>query len=682
MGVVYKAWHEFFKQYRAIKVLPSNFDEEDINRFSMEIELAGRLNHPNIVQAHEANREQGILYLVMEFVDGITLDHLVKHHKRLPMGLACEMIRQAAEGLQHAHAHFLVHRDIKPSNLMVNLDGEVKILDFGLARLQAEQNASRLTQHGSVMGTLDFMAPEQWEDPMAATIQADIYSLGCTLYYLVTGTPPYGGEDYAHWLKKQEAHRKLPVPQVDLENGELLQPIIDRMMAKSCEKRYATPAEIVTALEPLADRSELIRFAETPPPPETYSGISRTPIPTVNVSGIQELGNGILDQLAQQFSPEGSDVFSEQKTQKRDQSRTDFDSNVLPPSKPPWYRSRRWQASLAVLAVVLLAAWIVFRPVRNIALAVQMGALPSLNGGLNGDWWFAEMPWYGPGARKAFMEALRAGETEIAGVSLDDWQQRLADADTESLQEDLRTIVEDLIPRLPEREQDIAGRIRFLDPTSRDYDAELLKLLPPEYLTDTKLTPEILAGRTATELHAFANILHRVGNSNTQLAANLPANAETAYRAAIAAYDEENPVEKVLWALATADFGRFFSDRRNYSNGIYHAESAATAIPDAMLFQIALRCQLADQYRKWNGDFKPALYQLNDARVSAETWADKMQLAPDHPLRAEIRERRAWIEVDQWHMKQAIEDFQEAGRNSCGQPKKWQHFRLAANSAR
>jgi serine/threonine protein kinase len=181
MGVVYKAWHELFKQYRAIKVLPSNFDDEDISRFSMEIELAGRLNHPHIVRAHEANREQGILYLVMEFVDGINLDHLVKHHNRLPVGLACEMIRQAAEGLQHAHEHFLVHRDIKPSNLMVNQQGQIKILDFGLARLHAEQNASRLTKHGSVMGTLDFMAPEQWEDPMGATIQADIYSLGCTL---------------------------------------------------------------------------------------------------------------------------------------------------------------------------------------------------------------------------------------------------------------------------------------------------------------------------------------------------------------------------------------------------------------------------------------------------------------------------------------------------------------------
>ena len=194
MGVVYKAWHELFKQYRAIKVLPSDFDDDDIHRFLMEIELAGRLNHPNIVQAHDANRHQGMLYLVMEFVDGVNLDHLIKHHKRLPLGVACELVRQAAEGLQHAHEHFLVHRDIKPSNLMIDQSGQVKILDFGLARLQADAGNSRLTKRGSVMGTMDFMAPEQWEDPMGATIQADIYSLGCTLYYLVTGTPPYGGK--------------------------------------------------------------------------------------------------------------------------------------------------------------------------------------------------------------------------------------------------------------------------------------------------------------------------------------------------------------------------------------------------------------------------------------------------------------------------------------------------------
>ncbi|MCA9068244.1 MAG: serine/threonine protein kinase, partial [Planctomycetaceae bacterium] len=112
MGVVYKAWHGFFQQFRAIKLLPSHFDEDDINRFAMEIKIAGQLHHHNIVRAYEANREQGILYLAMEFVDGINLDHLVKHHNRLPVGLACDLIRQAAEGLQHAHDHDLVHRDI------------------------------------------------------------------------------------------------------------------------------------------------------------------------------------------------------------------------------------------------------------------------------------------------------------------------------------------------------------------------------------------------------------------------------------------------------------------------------------------------------------------------------------------------------------------------------------------
>lgn len=659
MGVVYKAWHEFFKQYRAIKILPSNFDEDDISRFSMEIELAGRLNHPNIVRAHEANRERGILYLAMEFVDGINLDQLVKHHKRLPVGTACEMIRQAAEGLQHAHEHFLVHRDIKPSNLMVNQKGQVKILDFGLARLHAEQAASRLTKHGSVMGTLDFMAPEQWEDPMAATIQADIYSLGCTLYYLVTGTPPYGGENYSHWLKKQEAHRKFPVPKLDHEHGESLQPIIDRMMAKSKKDRFKTPSEIVEALEPLSDDSQLTRYAQTPVPKTPDSEIHHTPIPTVEVSNTEVLGKGVLDHLANQAALEDSEPNSKEKTLRPSTAKTDIDTDrPLPASlKTLWYKTRLAKVSLGIWAIVMLvAAWTVFRPPQNVGLAVQMGALPGLNGGLNNDWWFAEMPWYGPGVRLEFMKALRRGETQIAGISLEDWETRLADADTQSLQEDLKAIASELVTRLPDEEHSWADQMLLLNPGSDDYNTNLLKILPEAFRSESDLDESAFAGLSATQLHLVGNILHWTSTSNSAYADK----AERVYLKVMETYDKDDSVERVLLAVARSDYSRLLSSQRDYLEAVHYANRAAHAVPEAALFQISLHCDLADQYRKLDGDIQKALAQISDGDDSARAWAEKMDLDENHPLQAEMLERRAWINVDGWQLKQAIQEFETA----------------------
>jgi hypothetical protein len=443
-----------------------------------------------------------------------------------------------------------------------------------------------------------------------------------------------------------------------------LQPIINRMMAKSKKERFQTPAEIVEALAELADGSELKQYAETPVPKLATAGISRTPIPTVNVTNTDLLEVGILGQLAEQFSTDDSEANSKQKTLKPNQSRTDVDSNrpqppeAAPPLAAPWYKSRAWQSTMLVLAfVVLFALWTVFRPARNTALAVQMGALPALNGGLNGDWWFAEMPWYGPGVRKAFMEALRRGETQIAGVSLEDLDARIRESNTESLHADLEKIVRELKTRLPGRELNFAGRMLENKPTHEGFDAELLKLLPQVFLAETPVDSESLSGHSPTELHAFANILHSVSASNNQLAYHLPANAEKTYRRAMEAYDEDDPVELVLLSLARYDFGRFLVDRRSYTEGISYEKQAADGIPEALLFQISLRCQLADQYRKWNGDFKLAMDQLSGHEDGAERLADKMKLAGDHPLRAEMRERRAWINVDRWQLKEAAKDF-------------------------
>ncbi len=666
MGVVYKAWHSLFRQFRAIKVLPREFDKDDLSRFAVEIEAAGRLNHPNVVRAFEANTEQDVLYLVMEYVDGITLDHLIKHHQYIPMGLACELIRQAAEGLQHAHENFMVHRDIKPSNLMVNQEGQVKLLDFGLARLHAEQQASRLTQHGSVMGTLDFMAPEQWVDPMAATIQADIYSLGCTLYYLVTGTPPYGGEDYSHWLKKQEAHREHPVPKLESEHSKDLQPIIDRMMAKDCKNRFALPSEVVEALTSLADTSEILKYAQTQTPELASSKISNTPIPTIQVSSTDMLDDGPMAQLADRVSPEDSDVNSRSKTLKPSHSHPDIDTEQttlqkLPPPAKSRFTSRTWQVGIAVLAVMLLCgAWYLFRPIKNPELAEQLGALPGLNGGLKGDWWFAEMPWYGPGVRKAVMEAVHRGEDQIAGIPISTLEERLSGADTELLQHDLRLIAEEIHSRLPEREQTWSRQIMLLKHSMPDYDRTLLNILPNEFRSEALLEAEELEAASPTELHMVANILHWVSESNK----NFDLKTKQLYNTTIATYKEDpsDPVKQALLAVALADYSRFLAARKEYNESVRLGEEAGKLVPNAMLFHVSLRCDMADQYRKFHGDSIKALDQLTGRQNSAKSWAKRMQLAEDHPLQAEMLERSAWINIDGWQFPEAIQNFQQATR--------------------
>jgi eukaryotic-like serine/threonine-protein kinase len=297
MGVVYKAEHRVMGRTVALKVLSAGMmssNQDAIDRFRREVRLASRLSHPNIVTAFDADEAGGLHFLVMEYVDGLSLDRVVSNRGPLPISTACTMIRQAAIGLQHAHEKGMVHRDIKPHNLMLTNSGQVKILDFGLARIAAADGtdpssptAMAITNPQVLVGTPDFLSPEQARCSQALDIRSDLYSLGCTLFYLLTGKPPFEGVGaYA----KMIAHFKEPPPdlcQVRPDTPAELGEIFQKLMAKSPGDRYQTPRELAEALMPFAEQDpqackpeaggqsnprrkglsngKLAAFAETPP---------------------------------------------------------------------------------------------------------------------------------------------------------------------------------------------------------------------------------------------------------------------------------------------------------------------------------------------------------------------------------------------------------------------------------
>jgi serine/threonine protein kinase len=194
MGVVCQAEHRIMERLVAIKVINKNFIDhpEALERFFSEVRSAARLQHPNIVTAYDAEQAGDLHLLVMEYVEGVNLAKYVGPEGPLPLEHACNFMRQAALGLQHAFEQGMVHRDIKPQNLMLTSKGQVKILDFGLARLASERSKGKgLTQTGAFLGTPEYVAPEQARDASTADIRADIYSLGCTLSFLLTGRPPF-----------------------------------------------------------------------------------------------------------------------------------------------------------------------------------------------------------------------------------------------------------------------------------------------------------------------------------------------------------------------------------------------------------------------------------------------------------------------------------------------------------
>lgn len=346
MGVVFEAEHRLMERKVALKVINPQLTRKSniVERFLLEVKAAAKLSHPNVVAAHDAEHAGDLLFLVMEYVDGASLDRVVRRHGPLTARHACHYARQVAMGLEQAAERGLVHRDIKPQNLMLNRRGQIKILDFGLARLAREAMGSDLelglaspdgtqllyTAAGQVLGTPDYIAPEQVTAPADADSRADIYSLGCTMYFLLTGRPPFPTGSAA---EKLDAHvrrspEKLATLRPDLPTTVV--EVVERMMEKDRARRYQTPGEVVAALTKA-------KAAETSDAPSAFD-----PQPTPDPQATSDpLYSAEARPASDRVSPFAWDTFADRPANAVASTihETDPDRTPLMPAGDAWFPS-------------------------------------------------------------------------------------------------------------------------------------------------------------------------------------------------------------------------------------------------------------------------------------------------------------------------------------------------------
>lgn len=288
MGTVYKAEHRLLDRPVVLKWIRPELltNAKVVQRFQQEARLSARLSHPNVIGVYEAEEFGPSHLLVLEYIDGVNLAELVAERGLLPVAEACELIRQAALGLEYVREQGLVHRDLKPHNLLVSRAGQVKILDLGMATLKGDSvvPVTDMTGEQQFVGTVDYASPEQWESSRNLDIRADIYSLGCTFYYLLAGEAPFPHKKYTTMMQQMWAHSQAPLPPIrelrpDLP--EAVAGVLTRMLAKNREDRFATPAEIATALAPFTQDCNLTEYVRS----ARRTTTSRLDLTRVSISG-------------------------------------------------------------------------------------------------------------------------------------------------------------------------------------------------------------------------------------------------------------------------------------------------------------------------------------------------------------------------------------------------------------
>jgi serine/threonine protein kinase len=302
-----------------VKILQHRTDDDPatLDRFFREARAAATVRHPNVVRAHDVDQAEGKYhYIVMDYVDGVNLHELVSRIGPLPVDQATHYIAEAGAGLQHIYECGLIHRDIKPSNLLLDRQGMVRILDLGLARFIDDDRDNLTQQYGnhSVMGTADYLAPEQALQAKTIDIRSDIYSPGLTFYFLLTGRAPYEGLTVAQKL----LHHQFQEPPVPANVPEDLWAVIGVMIAKNPDDRFGTPDDLLEALAPWT------ALPLPPPEPAWFAGVPSASPPSTNLRG--------------QLIPATR------------QSRASFSSQLTVPTAPaPSPRTPRWPIVLAVI---------------------------------------------------------------------------------------------------------------------------------------------------------------------------------------------------------------------------------------------------------------------------------------------------------------------------------------------
>jgi serine/threonine protein kinase len=253
MGWVYRARHRSTRHEVALKVIHTYLADESgaVRRFRREFEAVRSLRHDHIVRVYEMGSVDGRCYLTMEYIEGLDLARLVRERGPLPVAEACRYLRQAALGLQHAHERGVIHRDVKPSNLILTQGSIVKVTDLGLARLAIPGRVTiTLTREDTLLGTPDYMAPEQASDPHGADVRSDVYSLGCSLYYLLSGEPPYPGGTAAEKIHKHRECEPTPIEDLRVDVPAGLSRILRTLMSKRPGDRCQSSSQVALALEP------------------------------------------------------------------------------------------------------------------------------------------------------------------------------------------------------------------------------------------------------------------------------------------------------------------------------------------------------------------------------------------------------------------------------------------------
>ena len=320
MGDVYLGFQKTLKRPTAIKLLRPNRtnSETAAERFKEEMRVVAMLDHPNLVKAYDGGEYEGRLYLAMELLDGETLADYVKRKGPFSPQRACQICTKAARGLQHAHEAGIYHRDIKPGNIMFTKDGKIKVLDLGLAFAPQDVISDGRNESISFAGTPDYMAPEQARDPKSVDARTDIYSLGCTLYFLLSGVPPFPKSRFPSVASLMKAHQTEPVPDIRLLNGDVsdeLTEILNRMLCKDPIGRPQSAIEVCKLIRPFCEAvsTDATIADETP---DTEIRIRRL-WPWISLGGLATLfGLLTLYELATIFqlglpgsSPSGRDVI-------------------------------------------------------------------------------------------------------------------------------------------------------------------------------------------------------------------------------------------------------------------------------------------------------------------------------------------------------------------------------------